>query len=194
MKLTNETAFLGASVVYAKEKYFVVKINAKTVYLAKDKNFLKNWEAKSKGMTWKNFCSVNQAIMVAYNLVEIDEKEASLKESYIERDKEKASKKYLHISSEKILGELFKLAVDKAAGKKHKSFNHIIETPKDNFVVVADNVEAKMFLIHNLSGSAEFFFYDVDNRDYFPFSMANNKLGKEIIWPSIQIEQKQKVA
>lgn len=183
MKLTNENAFIGANVSYEKQKMVIVKINTKSVYLAKDKRFLKRWEIRPKGMTWKKFCELNEAKMVSYGLIEIDEKEADLKESFVEREKIKTSKKYLHPISEKVLEDLFKIATAKSKGQKTKSVSHIVETVKDKFAVIAYNIENKMFLIHKISGIAEYFFYDFENFDYIPFIKTEHKKGKEIIWP-----------
>lgn len=185
MKLTNENAFVGAIVTYNKEKHYVVKVNAKSVYLTPNKDFLKKWEAKDKGVTWKSFCERHNGFMIKYGDIEISEAEASAKDSFIEA--KKSSKRFLTHSQEKEVIGLFNEAVKAFEGKKHRAW---AAPTISGFNIITVNIKDKILLIRK---GTDRFFYDIDNDIYVAFSKETHHKNEELIWPE-KIERKEKIA
>jgi len=188
MKLTKDNAFINAKVSYNKEIYYIVKINAKTVYLAKNENFLSEWKTRQKGIKWKDFCKGHNAFMVAYGEIEIDEKEAKKKES-IEAKNEIMKKHLISMGPifEKEAREMWKRYLKKQKNPdKGKAWKYPIESSKDVLYPIDISKEKEVML---LKMNETFFFYFVNDGVYLPFNKEDHKKGKNILWPDSPLDK-----
>lgn len=182
MILNNENAYVGAIVTFNGEKHYVVKVNAKSVYLTKEKDFLKKWETRPKGVTWKSFCEKHNAFMNKYEGIEISEAEASAKDNFIEA--KKSNKRFLNSIEEKEAMFLFNEAIKAKQNKKHKNWT----APSiHGFYLIDVNIDKRIFIARKGTNR---FFYDIDNDIYFSFEKDENN---KVIWPE-KIKEEEKVA
>lgn len=83
--VSSDNAFIGATVSDGKDNFTIIKVNAKSMYVAKGisiEQYNKMWEARKKGETFKSFCEKNQFEMVKYGLpYQIDETEIAKKDT-----------------------------------------------------------------------------------------------------------------
>ena len=79
MKASAENVFVGATLTKGDEKYVVIKVNAKSMYVAKGitiDDYNRMYSLKPKGTTFKDFCEKNNIEMVKFGGFEIEESEA----------------------------------------------------------------------------------------------------------------------
>lgn len=108
MKATKDNTFIGATLTKGKDKYLVVKVNQKTVYLLKNKtkedyDHLLLLKGKS---SFKDFCKKNKIEALPYEGFEISEEE-SKKKAVVEQNKNQASSA-LGKAEKMVLTELLK--------------------------------------------------------------------------------------
>ena len=92
-KLNPDNAFPGAQVKYRDKKWFVLKINQKTVYISQNVNLTEWWKDRPKGLTLKKFCEKYDAIMIGYETITIDEAEIEKGKKFANAPKTKGKKK-----------------------------------------------------------------------------------------------------
>lgn len=174
MLLYKDNAFLGAEVTYKEKSYFVVKINEKTVYLSKDKNFLKSYEERPKGYTWKQWCQKFDVIMVNYaNGIEIDKIEVARGNNFIVPRKKKG-KRYLTKYEESDVKKMF--AIFK---KGRGGWSTPITTEKKGGIIT--NVIKFNNGVALVRKKNVYFFYDMELDEYTFFKYLGEK--KELKWP-----------
>ena len=174
MELNAKNAFIRAKVVYKKEEYTVVKVNAKTVYITKKVNFLDLWKDKTSKITWKDFCKKHNAFMVGYDNIDISENEASKKESMTKVKKNK--KRYLSKLDEKNLMILWNRFL-----KGKGSYKHVNETSKGVKYYIIECSKHGFILLRI---GDKLVTYDFEKDEYFLFNKDVDKNAKEILWPS----------
>jgi hypothetical protein len=89
MKASADNVFVGAILTKDNEKFLAVKVNAKSMYVAKGitlEEYNRRYSLKAKGVTFKDFCKANNIEMVKFDGFEIEEKEAA-KKSIVEESK-----------------------------------------------------------------------------------------------------------
>lgn len=89
MKASADNVFVGAILTKDNEKFLAVKVNAKSMYVAKGitlDEYNRRYSLKAKGVTFKDFCKANNVEMVKFDGFEIEEKEAA-KKSIVEESK-----------------------------------------------------------------------------------------------------------
>jgi len=89
MKASADNVFVGAILTKDNEKFLAVKVNAKSMYVAKGitlEEYNRRYSLKAKGVTFKDFCKANNVEMVKFDGFEIEEKEAA-KKSIVEESK-----------------------------------------------------------------------------------------------------------
>lgn len=172
MKLDRENAFLNAEVKYKDKIYYIVKINEKSAYLAPDEDFLKKYEERPKGITWKEYCARYNAIMVKYSdFIEISETEISKGNNFIV--KEKKEKRYLTALEEKEIIKRF------AQFKKGNGGCSLFESSKGKRIVpITFNKNGQVLIRKN----DKYFFYDLELNKYTFFKDLHDE-KQELIWP-----------
>lgn len=89
MKASADNVFVGATVSNNDTKYLVIKVNTKSMYIAKDitlEDYNRIWDLRPKGETFKVFCEKHGYEMVKYDSYEIEDNEAA-KKNVIEETK-----------------------------------------------------------------------------------------------------------
>lgn len=89
VKASAENVFVGAVVSKGEEKYLVIKVNSKSMYIAKDitlEDYNRIWDMRPKGETFKTFCEKHGYEMVKYDAYQVEENEAA-KKNVIEETK-----------------------------------------------------------------------------------------------------------
>lgn len=89
MKASAENVFVGANLTKDNENYLVVKVNAKSMYVAKGwtlEQYNKALAMKQKGITFKDFCEKSGIETAKYNGYDIAEEE-SAKKAVVEETK-----------------------------------------------------------------------------------------------------------
>lgn len=185
IKLTAENAFVGAKIKLKDEEFLVVKVNAKSLYITKTFDFLEKWEVRPKGTKWKDFCNRYDAFMVKYGDYTITEEEVKRKEE-VAKIEENKSLNLMTPAAEKIARGLWTQIVKKSKGNPYKGFRSPFDDGNNSYVIIADNVEKEIVLVHNLANpTGGYFFYKPPTREFAPFSKEENKKGNEILWPTI---------
>lgn len=175
VSLEKENAFINAEVIYRNSTFYIVKINEKTIYISPNKDFIKMWENRPKGIIWKNFCKKYNAIMVKYDTVFINEIELLKGKKFI-IPASKKTKRYLKPHLEKIVKNLFKR----------------FQKEKGNWKFPIENTDGKKAYILRFhpNGQAlihfenDFFFYDLilDNYTFYK-KLGQKRETKIITWP-----------
>ena len=164
MILTNENATLNAKIKINDEIAYVVKINKKSFYAAKDLSFLSRWNAKVTKNDWKGYCKQNDVKMLSYD-----------KDIEVISDGEKISKtkRILSIHSEAILNSLCKIA----NSRSKKSFQHIIEMPKERFYILQHDKEKQKVV---MKINDEYFNYNYEKNQYSEFDLLKYRKKAKI--------------
>lgn len=92
MKASADNVFVGATLTKDNEKFLAVKVNAKSMYVAKGitlDEYNRRYSLKAKGVTFKDFCKANNIEMVKFDGFEIEENEAA-KKTIVEESKASA--------------------------------------------------------------------------------------------------------
>lgn len=167
----------GDIVEYKKEDYLAIKVNEKSAYICKNRNFLNLWYNRAKGVKWNELCQREEALKV-------NPEKLKLKEEGAVEVKKKQSKKGKLISNycERTLKESFERFSKKEKGKKTKTPYFIIEHGNERIATVAFNVKKNKVLFHN-TGLDTFHFYDVETMEFVNFSKEKHKNGNAIVWP-----------
>jgi hypothetical protein len=171
--LNSENAFLNAEVEYNNKKYYVIKVNQKSVYLSENKDFLKIWKNRPKGITWKKFCDKNGAIIVKYGDIKISDIEV-LKG----KDCKTSEKQYLDVYLEKEVCKMYKRWL-----KGFENYSTPIEGTKGKTIIIIKFKDGQA-LIRN---DKDYFFYDIE-LDKYSYWRQFGSIGqkKEIPFPRIK--------
>lgn len=92
MKASADNVFVGAILTKDNEKFLVVKVNAKSMYVVKGitiDEYNRMYSLKAKGTTFKDFCKANKIEMVKFDGFEIEESEVA-KKAIVEETKASA--------------------------------------------------------------------------------------------------------
>lgn len=111
MKANADNVFVGASLTKDKETFLVVKVNAKSMYVAKGitlDEYNRMYSLKQKGVTFKDFCAKNSIEMVKYDGFEINETEAAKKAVVEETSKTSNNVSAFGRAEKAVLTELLK--------------------------------------------------------------------------------------
>ena len=167
----------GDIVEYKKEDYLAIKVNEKSVYICKNRNFLTLWENRPKGAKWKVLCDREEALMVKPESLIVKEEGAV-------KVKSKQSKKDRVVSNEGVKGlkECFDRFKKREEGKKTKTPFFLIENAKEVIFPLAMNVEKNMILFHNINVDT-YHFFNIEEDNYITFNKKEHKSGKDILWP-----------
>ena len=168
---------VGDIVEYNKEDYLAIKVNEKSVYICKNRNFLTLWENRVTGTKWKSLCDREEALVVKPERLIVKEVGAV-------KVKPKQSKRnrVVSIETERTLKECFDRLKKREAGKKTKAPLFLIENSNEKVWPLVGNVEKGMILFHNISTDT-YHFFNVAEETYSPFIKEEHKLGKDILWP-----------
>jgi predicted secreted protein len=168
---------VGDIVEYKKEDYLAIKVNEKSVYICKNRNFLNLWENRVTGTKWKTLCDREEAKKVSPDQLIVKE------EGAVEvKPKKSRKKRVLSSEGERHIKECYDRLKKQAAGKKTKAPMFLIETSNEKIWPVAGNVEKGMMLFHILNLDT-WHFFDVNSEKYSLFKKEEHKLGKDILWP-----------
>jgi hypothetical protein len=184
ISLTKENAFLGAEITCPGKTFYVVKINDKSVYLAKDKEFLNAWENRPKGITWKDYCNRFDVVMSKYDGLFISAIELSRGKTIAQLKENKSDRRYLSNTLETEVKNLYK-RFQKGKG----SWSHPIEDVKGKQAVIVAFSDDGQALIRS---DLDFFFYDLETNVYTYYKRVG-EVGtpKGIVFPRQKIIQKQ---
>lgn len=112
MNASADNTFIGASVTDKNgDKFLVVKVNAKSMYVAKGwtlEQYNTAFNMKPKGTTFKAFCEKNNIEMVKYSDYEIEDTEAAKKEVVEESKKASNATSALGQAEKLVLTNLLK--------------------------------------------------------------------------------------
>ena len=167
----------GDIVEYNKEDYLAIKVNEKSVYICKNRNFLTLWENRATGMKWKSLCDREGAVVVKPERLIVKEVGAVKV-----KPKQSGKNKILSSEAERSLKDCFDRLKKRSEGKKTKAPLYLISTSNESIWPLAGNVEKEMMLFHNLNLDT-YHFYDVKEGTYSVFNKEEHKLGKDILWP-----------
>lgn len=167
---------VGDIVEYNKEDYLAIKVNEKSVYICKNRNFLNLWGNRATGTKWKDLCAREEAKVVKPETLKIKEVGAV-------KVKPKQSKKNRVLSNEaeRLIKDCFERLKKREAGKKTKAPLYLIETANEKVWPLAGNVEKGLMLFHNINLDT-YHFYNVNEGTYSIFNKKEHKLGKDISW------------
>lgn len=167
----------GDIVEYKKEDYLAIKVNEKSLYICKNRNFLNLWQNRASGTKWKDLCAREEAIMVKPS-------DVILKEENAVEIPERPSKKnkILTTEAERKIKECFNRNKKRQEGQKTKSPFFLIESDNERVWPLSVNIEKNLVLFHNLT-SDTYHFFDVEKSIYSEFSKEKNLIGKDISWP-----------
>jgi hypothetical protein len=185
MKLTKETAFVGAKVKYQLKEYEIVKVNVKTVYITQDKELTKKIRLKLKGLKTLDLIK-SSSLMIDMSDIEIDDKELARKDEAVKvAELKKKQKRVLGVLGQKKLDEL----IARIYNPKNKySWKNVCEVGKNEFIqILVANKEKKIIL---LSVNDSYYFYDITQDLYIPYNPKIHKKGYgdiNIVWPEVTV-------
>jgi hypothetical protein len=181
--LTKDNAFLNAEVMLGNSKFFVVKINDKSVYLAKNKDALYDWESRPKGLIWKDFCKRYDVIMTKYDGLTISALEISRGKTLAQVESKKSKRRYLSNTLEMEVRNLYKRFKSKKG-----SWSHPIEDGKGKQAVIVSFSNNGQALVRC---DMDFFFYDLETNDYTYYKRVGDApCAKGLVFPREDIVQK----
>ena len=177
----KDNVFVGAVVVKNNEKYYVYKINAKSIYIGKEKTnkILNKWENRPIGKKWVDFIKDIGGEKIGYDEIKVSSEEIAKRDGFIElENRRKASKDFLGKEGKKLLIELIKmyrrkknvLMVRNDFGR-NKKFYIIYINPKDDKEVL-------------LRMDRTYFFYNIKTGIYTLYDIKLHKKNKKVVFPS----------
>jgi len=156
LALNKDNAFLTAEVMCGNTTYYIMKINDKSVYLAKNKKSFYDWENKAKGVTWKEFCTKNDIIMTKYAGIFISALEISRGKT-LAQSVSKKTKRYLSENLEAQVRSLHKRFTSKKG-----SWSHPLQDLKGKQAIIVKFVNTRALM----RCETDFFYYDVETGEY----------------------------
>lgn len=179
MKASADNVFVGAILTKDNEKFLVVKVNAKSMYVAKEMTldeYNRRYSLKTKETTFKDFCKANSIEMVKFDNFEIEENEAA-KKAIIEETK----------SSAKNVTSAFGKA-EKAVLTELLKYNKLQRLANigvgDNIMRVIENKDNNRFLL-NVNNDYILWNKELDS-SYFVCHLFDYKSGEtQIPWDKI---------
>ena len=179
MKASADNVFVGAILTKDNEKFLVVKVNAKSMYVAKGMTldeYSRRYSLKTKGVTFKDFCKANNVEMVKFDNFEIEESEAA-KKAIVEETKSSAKNvtSAFGKAEKAVLTELLKY------NKIQKWANICVG---DNIMRVMENKDNNRFLL-NVNNDYILWNKELDS-SYFVCHLIDYKIGEtQIPWDKI---------
>lgn len=170
---------VGDIVEYKKEDYLAIKVNEKSVYICKNRNFLTLWENRATGTKWKALCDREEAKKVSPDSLIVKE------EGAVKVKPKKTKRKVVSAAAEKQLKECFERYKKQQAGKKTKAPFFVFETPSERVFPMVADIETNNILFHNL-GADTYHFYNVEEEKFSAFIKEKHKPDKDILWPSLE--------
>ena len=177
MKANADNVFVGAILTKDNEKYLVVKVNAKSMYVAKNftmDKYNKMFSLKPKNETFKEFCKNNNIEMVKYDNFNIEEEEVS-KKAVIENTKKSNNTSAFGKAEKMVLAELLKY------NKLHRLANI---TVGNTVMRVMENKDNNRFLL-NVNNDYILYNKELDS-SYFVCKVLDYKQGETVFpWEKI---------
>jgi hypothetical protein len=179
MKASADNVFVGAILTKDNEKFLAVKVNAKSMYVAKGMTldeYNRRYSLKAKGVTFKDFCKANNIEMVKFDGFEIEENEAA-KKAIVEESKTSAKNvtSAFGKAEKAVLTELLKY------NKIQKWANISVG---DNIMRVMENKDNNRFLL-NVNNDYILWNKELDS-SYFVCHLLDYKSGEtQIPWDKI---------
>lgn len=178
MKASAENVFVGATLTKDNEKYVAIKVNAKSMYVAKGitiDDYNRMYSLKPKGTTFKDFCEKNNIEMVKFDGFEIEESEAC-KKAVIEESKKASNNVSAFGKAEKaVLSDLLRY------NKLHRLQTYGVG---DTVMRVMENKDDNRFLL-NVNNDYILYNKELDT-SYFVCNIFDYKPGETIFpWEKI---------
>lgn len=168
---------VGDIVEYKKEDYLAIKVNKKSVYICKNRNFLNLWENRVSGTKWKSLCDREEAIKVSPDKLIV--KEAG----EVKVTPKKKTGKVVSSAAEKEFKQCFERYKKQQRGKKTKTPFYVFSTASEKIFTIAADLETKNVLFHNLTND-NYHFYNIETGIFTRFIKEKHKEGKSILWPT----------
>ena len=190
VKVTQDNVFLGASIFRGKDKFYVYKVNAKTLYIGKteEKVIAQKWENKPVGQKWIKFMEKQKGEKASYDGLTISTAEADKKAGFLAiKEARESMKNWLGKAGQKKVKELFEISRDKKirVGKKIKTTKGKSvqflrnDVGKNKIYIIKIRKDGHILLRLNDA----YLFYDINTEVYTRFDKELHKNGKEIIFP-----------
>ena len=166
MKASAENVFVGAILTKDNEKFLAVKVNAKSMYVAKGitlEEYNRRYSLKAKGVTFKDFCKANNIEMVKFDGFEIEETEAA-KKAIVEESKSAKNNVSAFGKAEKmVLTELLKYnklqkyanigvgdTVMRVMENKDNDRNRFLINVNNDYILWNKELDSSVFVCHLL--------------------------------------------
>jgi len=166
----------GDIVEYKKEDYLAIKVNEKSAYICKNRNFLSLWENRVSGTKWKDLCNREEAKKVSPDQLTLKE------EGAVKVTPKKKRNKVLSTAGQKELMESFKRFKKSKEGKKTKTPFYVFATATEKVFIMTADLETNNVLFHNLTND-NYHFFNVVTETFSLFNKEKHKDGKNILWP-----------
>lgn len=189
-KLTQENAFVGAIVVRGKDKFYVYKANAKSLYIGTEKESVMAEKFLNKPVggkiTWVQFYTKNDASKVTYDGLTISTEESKKKSGFLAiKEARESMKDWLGKAGKKLVKELFDISRSKVSKK-----GRVIQKGKSVQFLRNDIGKNKVYIIKMqddghilLRLNDAYLFFDIKTEVYTRYNKELHKNGKEIIFP-----------
>jgi len=190
-KLTQDNVFVGSIVFRGKEKFYVYKVNAKSLYIGKEKEKVisNKWENKHYKIKWSDFMSKNGGEKTPYAGLTISTEEANKKSGFLAiKEARESTRDWLGKAGKKAVKELFEMSRDKVSiinGKKV-----VRQKGKDIRLIRNDVGKNQIYIIKMrddghilLRLNDAYLFYDINTEIYTRYNEELHKDGKKIVFP-----------
>lgn len=179
MKASADNVFVGAILTKDNEKFLAVKVNAKSMYVAKGMTldeYNRRYSLKAKGVTFKDFCKANNIEMVKFDNFEIEETEAA-KKAIVEESKSSSK----NVTS--AFGKAEKMVLTELL--KYNKLQRLANiSVGDNIIRVMENKDDNRFLL-NVNNDYILWNKELDS-SYFVCHLLDYKPGEtEFPWEKI---------
>jgi len=190
-KATQDNVFLGASIFRGKDKFYVYKVNAKTLYIGEieEKVIAGRWENRPIGQKWIEFMKKQNAKKVTYDGLTISTEEANKKAGFLAiKEARENTKDWLGKKGKALVKELFRISRNEEVIIKGKK---VIKKKGKCVLLLRNDVgNNKIYIIKMrddghvlLRLNDAYLFYDINTEVYTRFDKELHKNGKEVIFP-----------
>ncbi len=177
VKCTEDNVFVGAIVLKGDEKLYVYKVNAKSLYIGKEKekNISARWENRTKGMKWVDFMKHYAGEKSTYDSLLISSEEVNKKAGFIKiKEARESMKDWLGASGKKIVKQIY---IDYKKGKKVSYFQR--EFGRHKLFLMGINKDGH--ILFRLDQA--YLFFDVYTEVYTRFDKKIHKSEGKILYP-----------
>jgi hypothetical protein len=188
-KLTEENVFVGAQIVRGKDKFYVYKVNAKSLYIGTETNqeMEKKYENRPVGKnSWIGFYTSKGAKKVSYDGLTISSEESNKKEGFLAiKEARESMKDWLGKKGKKLVRELFEISRPKLSktGRILQKGRPVFCTPNHygNNEVVILGIQDDGHILLRLNSA--YLFFDLETEVYTRYNKELHKDGKKIVFP-----------